>query len=119
MAKDIGTGNYINHHFFPLNEVPISFPSISFDMIKYKEAKNQTFFGRSKQADEIAFRTKSKTVKVKELPPHPLKNQVPVGKYFLSEEISGDELSTGQSFTYNFHGAGRGQHIGHRQPHDR
>jgi hypothetical protein len=70
--------------FFPLNEVPISFPSISFDMIKYKEAKNQTFFGRSKQADEIAFRTKSKTVKVKELPPHPLKNQVPVGKV-LSE----------------------------------
>jgi hypothetical protein len=94
--------------FFPLNEVPISFPSISFDMIKYKEAKNQTFFGRSKQADEIAFKTKPKTVKVKELPPHPLKNRVPVGKYFLSEEISGDELSTGQSFTYNFTVQGEG-----------
>jgi hypothetical protein len=77
-------------------------------MIKYKEAKNQTFFGRSKQADDIEFKTKPKTVKVKELPPHPLKNRVPVGKYFLSEEISGEELSTGQSFTYNFTVQGEG-----------
>jgi hypothetical protein len=94
--------------FYPLNDESISFPSIDFDMIKYKVAKNQTFFGRSKKADNITFNTKPKTVTVKQLPPHPLKNQVPVGKYFLSEEISDEQLNTGQSFTYEFTVQGEG-----------
>jgi hypothetical protein len=94
--------------FYPLNDESISFPSIDFDMIKYKVAKNQTFFGRSKKADNITFKTKPKTVSVKQLPPHPMKNQVPVGKYFLSEEISDEQLNTGQSFTYEFTVQGEG-----------
>ncbi|MCG8309952.1 MAG: BatD family protein [Cytophagales bacterium] len=94
--------------FFPLNNEPITFPSIPLSMIKYKVAKNPSFFGRSKQADTKVFRTKPKKVTIKELPPHPLKDQVPVGKYQLSEEISSERLNTGQSFTYQFavHGEG-------------
>jgi hypothetical protein len=94
--------------FYPLNNEPIKFPQISFEMIKYKQAKTQSFFGRSRQADEIEFITRPKSVKVKELPPHPLKDQVPVGKYYLSEEISEKALQTGQSFTYNFTVQGEG-----------
>jgi hypothetical protein len=94
--------------FFPLNDEPIVFPSISFSMIKFKEARTRTFFGRSKQPDNIEFNTRRKEVTVKNLPPHPLKDQVPVGKYFLSEEISNKELNTGQSFTYNFTVQGEG-----------
>ena len=45
---------------------------------------------------------------MKELPPHPLKDEVPVGKYMLSEDISGKELKTGQSFTYGFTVQGEG-----------
>jgi hypothetical protein len=33
---------------------------------------------------------------------------VPVGKYFLSEEISDEQLNTGQSFTYEFTVQGEG-----------
>ena len=94
--------------FFPLNTEPISFPSIPLNMIKYKVAKNPSFFGRSKQADTKVFRTKPKTVTIKELPQHPLKDQVPVGKYLLSEEISDQSLNTGQSFTYQFTVQGEG-----------
>jgi hypothetical protein len=94
--------------FYPLNDQDISFPPLSFDMIKYNVAKNQTFFGRSKQADNTTFTTKAKTVKVKDLPAHPMKDQVPVGKYYLSEEISDEKLNTGQSFTYQFTVQGEG-----------
>jgi len=94
--------------FFPLNNEPISFPAISMDMIKYKVAKNPSFFGRSRQADKIVFTTTPKKVVVRDLPPHPLKEKVPVGKYLLSEEISGEELNTGQSFTYQFSVQGEG-----------
>lgn len=94
--------------FFPLNNEPINFPVISLDMIKYKVAKNPSFFGRSRQADKAAFRTKPKKVVVRELPPHPLRDEVPVGQYILSEEISGEALSTGQSFTYQFTVQGEG-----------
>ena len=94
--------------FFPLNNETIKIPSVSLNMIKYKVAKDPSFFGRSRQADNKAFTTKPKTVTVKKLPPHPLKDKVPVGKYFLSEEISSDKLTTGQSFTYQFSVQGEG-----------
>ena len=94
--------------FFPLNNESISFPSIRVNMIKYKVAKEPSFFGRSRQADTKVFTTEPKTVTIKELPPHPLKDKVPVGKYFLSEEISSEELNTGQSFTYQFTVQGEG-----------
>ena len=94
--------------FFPLNTEPIHFPAVSFNMIKYKVAKNPTFFGRSRKAERKTFTTKPRTVSVKELPPHPLRDQVPVGRYFLSEEISDEELQTGQSFTYMFSVQGEG-----------
>lgn len=94
--------------FFPLNNETIRFPAISLNMIKYKVAKNQSFFGRTRQADNMTFKAEPKTVKIKELPPHPLKDEVPVGKYILAEEISDEELKTGQSFTYHFTVQGEG-----------
>lgn len=94
--------------FYPLNNETIRFPSISLNMIKYKVAKTQSFFGRSRQADNMTFRTEPKTVNIKELPPHPLKDKVPVGKYVLGEEISDEHLETGKSFTYHFTVKGEG-----------
>lgn len=94
--------------FFPLNNEPINFPSVSLDMIKYKVAKNPSFFGRSRQEGTKVFNTAPKSVVVKSLPPHPLRDRVPVGKYMMSEEISNEELNTGQSFTYQFTVQGEG-----------
>ena len=94
--------------FFPLNSEAVHFPSVGLKLIKYKMAKNPSFFGPSRQEDFKTFYTQPKTVFVKELPEHPLKNQVAVGDYQLVEQISGEQLNTGESFSYNFKIQGRG-----------
>lgn len=94
--------------FYPLNTDPVKFPSIGLEMIKYKVAKNPSFFGQRRQEDFKKFYTKAKTVRVKELPPHPLKNTVAVGNYHLSEKIPTDNLETGQSTSFEFNIFGEG-----------
>lgn len=94
--------------YYPLNLEPINFPSVDLKMIKYKVAKNPTFFGRNKQEDFETFTSKAKVVKVKPLPPHPLKDRVAVGNYRMAESISELELNTGQSFNYVFNILGEG-----------
>jgi hypothetical protein len=94
--------------FYPLNTEPINFPSVGLEMIKYKVAKNPSFFGQNRKEDFKKFYTKPKRVTVKELPPHPLKNSVAVGDYKLDERIRSKELETGRSAAYNFNIYGEG-----------
>ena len=94
--------------FFPLNTEPINFPSIGLEMIKYKVAKNPSFFGQNRKEDFKKFYTKPKRIAVKELPPHPLKNSVAVGDYKLDERIRSKSLETGRSAAYNFNIYGEG-----------
>ncbi|UII28553.1 BatD family protein [Fulvivirga maritima] len=93
---------------YPLNAEPIQFPSVGLEMIKYKVAKNPSFFGRNRQEDFKTFYSKPKSVNVKKLPPHPLKDQVAVGDYKLNEKLSTPTLETGQSFSYEFNVYGEG-----------
>lgn len=94
--------------FFPLNTEPLLFPSVGLKMIKYKIAKNPTFFGTNKKRDFKTFWSKPRIIKVKELPPHPLKDIVSVGNYWLEEGIGNRKIKTGESFTYNFKIRGEG-----------
>jgi hypothetical protein len=94
--------------FFPLSNNPIEFPAVSLKMIKYLVAKNPTFFGANRQEDFVNFTTRPKTVKVLDLPPHPLKDKVAVGYYNLEESLSNAALSTGESFSYQFTVSGEG-----------
>ncbi len=94
--------------FFPLNLEDIYFPSVGLKMIKYKVAKSPSFFGRNRQEDFAVFYSKAKTVKVKDLPPHPLKESVSVGDYKLVEHLSAEEMETGKSFNYEFTVTGEG-----------
>lgn len=94
--------------FYPLNTRPIEFPSIGLQLIKFKVAKNPSFFGQNRKEDFKTFYSKPKTVKVKELPPHPLRDKVAVGDYRLDERISSTALQTGQSFSYDFNIYGEG-----------
>ncbi|MCZ6521779.1 MAG: BatD family protein [Bacteroidetes bacterium] len=93
---------------YPLNLDSIHFPSVGLKMIKYKVAKNPSFFGRNRKQDYKTFYTRPRTVKVDALPPHPLKDQVAVGEYWLEEDISHNQLRTGESFNYNFTIKGEG-----------
>jgi hypothetical protein len=94
--------------FFPFSEGEISIPMVSWEMIKYRVAKNPTFFGANKQEDFKTFYSTPKTIKVKPLPPHPLKNEVSVGQFQLRENIEQVEVQTGQGFDYNFGVSGVG-----------
>ena len=57
--------------YYPLTLQDIEFPSFGLKMIKYKMAKNQSFFGRNRKEDYETFYSQPKKVTVKELPPHP------------------------------------------------
>ena len=94
--------------FFPLNNEDVVFPSVGLEMIKYKVARNPSFFGQNRQEDFKTFFTREKTIKVNDLPPHPLKDAVAVGDYKLNESVSSRELNTGQSFSYEFNIYGEG-----------
>ncbi len=94
--------------YYPLNLQTIQFPSVGLELIKYKVAKNPTFFGQNRMEDYKTFSSKPKEVKVKDLPPHPLKQTVGVGQFRLQEEISSTELNTGESFNYSMIVAGEG-----------
>lgn len=94
--------------FYPLNAEDIRFPSVGLEMIKYKVAKNPSFFGRNRQEDYKTFYSKPKTITVNPLPPHPLKDKVAVGDYMLDERISNTALETGKSFSYEFNIYGEG-----------
>ncbi|MEO9965924.1 MAG: BatD family protein [Reichenbachiella sp.] len=102
--------------YYPLNDETIYFPKVGLELIKYKVAKNPTFFGRNKQEELVTFETKAKQVRIKELPPHPLKESVTVGNYRLKEKISSQELRTGESFNYSFDVVGEGNISAIREP---
>ncbi len=94
--------------FYPLNTNEIVFPSVGLEMLKPKIAKNPTFFGQNQIEDYKTFYTKARTVKVKELPPHPLRDAVAVGNYRLEERLNETSLYTGQSVSYDFGVYGEG-----------
>ena len=94
--------------YYPFNAEPIQFPSLGLQMIKYKVAKNPSFFGQNRKEDFKTFYTKPKTVRVKQLPPHPLRDVVAVGDYRLDERMRSTDLETGQSAAYEFHVVGEG-----------
>jgi hypothetical protein len=93
---------------YPLNAEPVVFPAFDLQMIKYKVAKNPSFFGQNRKEDFKSFRTKTKRVAVKELPPHPLRDVVAVGDYRLDERSRNTNLETGASGVYEFNIYGEG-----------
>lgn len=94
--------------YYPLNAEPIVFPSVGLEMIKYKVAKNPSFFGQNRKEDFKTFYSTKKTITVKELPPHPLKEMVAVGDYRLTESMPSSNLETGKSASYTFSVYGEG-----------
>ncbi|NVJ46800.1 MAG: BatD family protein [Cytophagia bacterium] len=102
--------------YYPLNLEPVVFPSVPFEMIKYRVARSPSFFGRDRQEDFKTFNTREKTVKVKALPPHPLKDKVAVGEFELDEKINTTTVETGESFSYEFNIYGEGNISGIPDP---
>lgn len=102
--------------YYPLNLETVVFPSVPFEMIKYRVAKSPSFFGRDRQEDFKTFYTREKSVRVKALPPHPLKDKVAVGDFELDENIDKLTVETGESFEYSFNIYGEGNIAGIGDP---
>jgi hypothetical protein len=94
--------------FYPLNNQNVVIPPADFKMLKYKVARTQSFFGQNYAKDFRTFRSQPKTVRVKPLPDHPLRDQVAVGNFRLEEQPLNARASTGQSVAYQFAVSGEG-----------
>jgi hypothetical protein len=77
-------------------------------MVKFKVKQNADSLQDSKKQELRTFHTNVRRVTVLPLPPHPLKEQVTVGKFRLKEAISKRTLETGKSFTYQIDIIGEG-----------
>ncbi len=94
--------------FYSLSPQKVSIPAIPFKMVKYDVAVNsQSIFNQMKENIKTYY-SEPISIDIKELPPHPLKDQVPVGNYILKERIENKDLKTGQSVQYQFRIEGEG-----------
>lgn len=107
-GKDFTQYKIYQATYYPLNAEPIIFPKVGLEMIKYKVAKNPSFFGQNRKEDFKTFYSQPKKVTVKELPPHPLRETVAVGNYQLYEHMPSTDLETGKSASYVFNIFGEG-----------
>ncbi|WP_125047612.1 BatD family protein [Pontibacter arcticus] len=93
---------------YPLNLEPVRFPALELRMIKYKVAKNPNLLEEDRQEGFKTFYSREKVVGVKQLPPHPLRDVVPVGVYSIQQKLSARKVPVGKSFNYQFTVTGEG-----------
>jgi hypothetical protein len=96
--------------FFPFNNQAINFPRVSLNMkVKKKiDLQNPNEFTDKTETEIKTFFSNPRTVLIKELPRHPLREKVAVGTFYLQENYPYQTLATGESFKYTFHILGEG-----------
>jgi BatD DUF11 like domain len=92
--------------FYPLNNKPIIFPSVDFRLQKFITEKNG-----EKKSSFVSFNTVPFRVVARELPAHPLKNEVSVGQFSWRESLDKYKVSTGKSVSYRLQISGDGYNI--------
>jgi hypothetical protein len=92
---------------YPLTTEPLQFPKLSLRMLKYKMAVNPTLLEDRLEGYKTFF-ARERIIPVKELPPHPLRDMVPVGVYTLREGLSSKSVPLNKSFSYLFELEGEG-----------
>ncbi|TGE10141.1 BatD family protein [Hymenobacter fodinae] len=93
---------------YPLNAQPLTFPVVPLRMVKYRVAKKPEPGLDNRMEGYKTYFTAPVTIAVLPLPPHPLRDEVPVGDYRLREAISRTSFRTGQTFAYSFVVEGEG-----------
>ncbi|MDZ7899586.1 MAG: hypothetical protein U5N85_16380 [Arcicella sp.] len=92
--------------FYSLNNKPTNFPSVTLKLLKFTPEKNG-----GKKSSTVSFSTRPFTVRAKELPSHPLRNEVSVGQFTLKENLNKYKVSTGKSVQYRLQILGDGYNI--------
>jgi BatD DUF11 like domain len=92
--------------FYPLNNKPIIFPAVDFRLQKFITEKNG-----QKKSSSVSFSTRPFRIVAKELPAHPLKNEVSVGQFSWKEYLDKYKVNTGKSVSYRLQISGDGYNI--------
>jgi hypothetical protein len=90
--------------FYPLMPDTVRLSAVSFRLLKIRAAGAK---GGPAQ-DTVTFFSQPRAVYVKPLPPHPLRDGIPVGNFRLEEGVSNRQLRTGEPFTYQLSVTGEG-----------
>jgi hypothetical protein len=93
--------------YYPLNAETIKIPAVPLKLVRYKLVQGGGLFGQTIEEFKD-FYSQATSIKVKELPPHPLRNAVPVGDYVLDERLSAGAVEAGKSIEYEFKVRGEG-----------
>jgi hypothetical protein len=93
---------------YPLSARKLNFPALNLKMIKYTSGKDATFADEKRQSEAKTYYSTAKTVLVKALPPHPLRETVPVGRYRLDEQLERTQVSINRAVKYTFTVIGEG-----------
>ncbi|MBT9391872.1 BatD family protein [Hymenobacter sp. NST-14] len=93
---------------YPLNAEPLTFPPVELQMLKYKVARKPAEGLDNRLEGYKTYRSAARSVPVLPLPPHPLRDQVPVGNYELKEFLDRTTFRTGRTFAYTFGLEGEG-----------
>lgn len=96
---DLGGRRYVQFKvyqstLYPLNDKAIVLPSVGIKMVWFRSPN-------SKEETKVLNSSPVK-VKVLSLPPHPLRDRVPVGAFSLKEEITRSRVKAGQAVEYHF-----------------
>lgn len=88
---------------YPLSNQIVTFPSVTLNMLKFNVSKT----GERKPV-AVAYSTKTFAVQPKELPPHPLRQQMSVGVFSLKESVNQYKTNTGKAIEYHLEISGDG-----------
>lgn len=107
----IGKKNYTEYRIYqstlyPLTPKAISIPALTLNMARVKPGAG--FYGAVSKEDLKPFYSRPVMVKVKELPPHPLKGNVSVGEFVLQEKQASKEVGINQGLSVDLAIVGEG-----------
>ncbi|QIX60968.1 protein BatD [Hymenobacter sp. BT18] len=109
----VGGKPYLRYHlyeavYYPLTPRALEWPAVDLQMIKYKLPKKPDPTLDNRMTGLKTYISLPRTVAVKPLPPHPLRDQAVVGSYRLLESVDRSRFRTGQAFTYTLRIEGEG-----------
>lgn len=110
---ELNAGRYLRFKLYeavnyPLNAQNLVYPALALKMVHYTPDPEATFADEKRRSAIKLYRSRPDTVRVLGLPPHPLREVVPVGRYRLDEAIDRTQLPINRAVSYSFAVIGEG-----------
>jgi hypothetical protein len=108
----IGKKNYTEYRIyqatlFPLVAKSFTIPQLKLDVVTYKMG-SANFFGANRKEEVKPFYSRPVNIKVKELPPHPMKGNVSVGQFAFEEKLGKKIVGLNQGIGFDLAIKGEG-----------